>query len=156
MTRTKLTRAGLEKLQKELKLLREVKRPSVIEAIATAREKGDLRENAEYDAAREAQAHLEKRIHELEGKLSCVDILDDQDIDATRAFLGATLLLKNLPGGKKITYMLVSKEEADFKDKKISIDSPVGKALLGKSVGDLAEVKVPAGTLRYEILSISR
>jgi len=154
--RVKLTRAGLEKLQEELKTLKQVKRPEVIQAIATAREKGDLRENAEYDAAREAQGYLEKRIAELEDQLSHVDILDDQNIDASKAYLGATLLLKEKKSGREITYMLVSKEEADLKEKKISVDSPVGRALLGKSVGDVVEVQVPAGALHYEIISISR
>lgn len=152
----KLTRAGFEKIQEELKHLREVKRPEIIKAIAVAREKGDLRENAEYDAAKEAQGYLEKRIYELEQHLINSEIIDDRDIDASKAYLGATVKLKDLNKSREITYMLVSKEEANFKLGKISVDSPVGKAMLGKAVGDVVETTIPAGTLRYEILSIAR
>jgi len=156
MSRIKLTRAGLEKMQKELKHLKEVRRPQIIHDVATAREKGDLKENAEYDAAREAQAFLEKRIQDLENHLVQVDVIDDHDIDASKAYLGATIQMKDLKRKKEITYMLVSKEEADLKGGKISIDSPVGRAILGKAVGEIVEVTIPAGVLRYEILIISR
>jgi transcription elongation factor GreA len=152
----KLTRAGLKKMQKELKYLKEDRRPIIIDAIATAREKGDLKENAEYDAAKEAQGHLEGRIAKLETVISDVDILDDKGIDSSKAFLGATVGLKDKKRKREIKYMLVSKEEADFEEAKISIESPVGKALLGKSVGDNVEVTIPAGTLEYEIIAISR
>ncbi len=152
----KLTRAGLKKMQSELKYLKEDRRPIIIDAIATAREKGDLKENAEYDAAKEAQGHLEGRIAKLETVIADVDILDDKDIDASKAFLGATVELKDKKRKREIKYMLVSKEEADFEEGKISIESPVGKALLGKSVGDSVEVTIPAGTLAYEIIAISR
>ena len=152
----KLTRAGLKKMQKELRYLKEDRRPIIIDAIATAREKGDLKENAEYDAAKEAQGVLEGRIAKLETVISDVDILDDKDIDASKAFLGATVELKDKKRKREIQYMLVSKEEADFEEGKISIESPVGKALLGKSVGDSVEVTIPAGTLAYEIIAISR
>lgn len=152
----KLTRAGLEKMQKELKHLKEVRRPQIIHDVATAREKGDLKENAEYDAAREAQAFLEKRIQDLENHLVQVDVIDDHNIDASKAYLGATIQMKDLNRKKKLAYMLVSKEEADLKSGKISVDSPVGKALLGKAVGEIVEVTIPAGVLRYEILIISR
>ena len=151
-----LTRQGLEKLQAELKYLKTVKRREVIEAIATARAKGDLRENAEYDAAREAQGFLEKRIAELSDQLSHVDIIDESKIDQSKAFLGAAVSLKDLNNNKDLTYVLVSKEEADFKAGRISTDSPVGKALLGKSAGETVEVKIPAGTLKYKIEKISR
>ena len=151
-----LTQQGLEKLQAELKYLKTVKRREVIEAIATARAKGDLRENAEYDAAREAQGFLEKRIAELSDQLSHVDIIDESKIDQSKAFLGATVSLKDLNNNKDLTYVLVSKEEADFKAGRISTDSPVGKALLGKSAGETVEVKIPAGTLKYKIEKISR
>ena len=154
--RIKLTKDGLEKLQKELKHLKEVKRPKIIHDIAVAREKGDLKENAEYDAAKEAQAFLEKRIQELENQLHYVEVIDTHAIDASKAYLGATIQLKDLKTHKEIAYMLVSKEEADLKSKKISMDSPVGKALLGKEVGETVEVTIQAGTLRYEILGISR
>jgi len=152
----KLTRAGLEKLQAELKHLKEDRRPVIIDAIATAREKGDLRENAEYDAAKEAQAHLEYRIQTLENQLVHVDVLDDKDIDSSKAFLGATIELKDKKRKREIKYMLVSKEEADVEEGKISVESPVGKAILGKSVGDQVQVTIPAGTLAYEIIAISR
>ena len=152
----KLTRAGLKKMQNELKYLKEDRRPIIIDAIATAREKGDLKENAEYDAAKEAQGHLEGRIAKLETVISDVDILDDKGIDSSKAFLGATVELKDKKRKREIKYMLVSKEEADFEEGKISIESPVGKALLGKSVGDSVEVTIPAGTLAYEIKAISR
>ena len=151
-----LTQQGLEKLQAELKYLKTVKRREVIEAIATARAKGDLRENAEYDAAREAQGFLEKRIAELSDQLSHVDIIDESRIDQSKAFLGAAVSLKDLNNNKDLTYVLVSKEEADFKAGRISTDSPVGKALLGKSAGETVEVKIPAGTLKYKIEKISR
>jgi len=156
MHRVKLTRAGLEKMQKELKHLKEVRRPQIIHDVATAREKGDLRENAEYDAAREAQAFLEKRIQELENQLVQVDVIDDHDIDASKVYLGATVRMKDLARKKEIVYMLVSKEEADLKGGKISVDSPVGRALLGKEAGAIVEVTIPAGVLRYEILVITR
>lgn len=152
----RLTKQGLEKLQEELKYLKTVKRREVIEAIATARAKGDLRENAEYDAAREAQGFLEKRIAELSDQLSHVDIIDESKMDHSKAFLGATVSLKDLNNDKDLTYILVSKEEADFKAGRISVDSPVGRALLGKSVGETVEAKIPAGTLKYKIEKISR
>jgi transcription elongation factor GreA len=154
--RIKLTKDGLEKIEKELKHLKEVRRPKIIHDVAVAREKGDLRENAEYDAAKEAQAFLEKRIQELENQLAHVEVIDHHAIDASKAYLGATIQLRDLKNSKEISYMLVSKEEADLKNKKISVDSPVGKALLGKGAGAVVEVTIPAGTLRYEILAISR
>ncbi len=156
MKRIKLTRTGFDQLQEELKHLREVKRPRVIEAIRVAREKGDLRENAEYDAAREEQGFLEKRIAELQEQLTSAEIIDDQDIDSSKAYLGAKILLKDLKRVKEVAYILVSKEEADLKQSKISAESPIGKALLGKSAGDIVEITIPAGTLQYEILSITR
>lgn len=152
----RLTKQGLEKLQEELKYLKTVKRREVIEAVATARAKGDLRENAEYDAAKEAQGLLEKRIAELSDQLTHVDIIDESKMDQSKAFIGATVCLKDLNNNKDLTYMLVSKEEADLKAGRISTVSPVGKALLGKSVGETVEVKIPAGTLKYKIEKISR
>ncbi len=152
----RLTKQGLEKLQEELKYLKTVKRREVIEAVATARAKGDLRENAEYDAAREAQGLLEKRIAELSDQLTHVDIIDESRMDQSKAFIGATVGLKDLNNNKDLTYMLVSKEEADLKAGRISTVSPVGRALLGKSVGETVEGKIPAGTLKYKIEKISR
>lgn len=156
MTTTHLTREGYEKLKQELHRLKTVKRREVVEAIAVAREKGDLRENAEYDAAKNEQAHLEKRIHDLETKLTHVTFLDDVEIDTSKAFLGARVLLKDLVNHRDMEYKLVSKVEADLKEKKISVESPVGRALLGKSVGSEVEVHIPAGTLKYKILRIER
>ncbi len=156
MTTTRLTREGFEKLKKELDYLKTVRRREIIEAIAVAREKGDLRENAEYDAAKNEQAHLEKRIFELDQKLNHVTIIDDQDIDHTKAFLGAKVTLNDLVNKREIRYMLVSKEEADLKAMKISVESPVGRAILGKEVGAEIQVVIPAGTLKYKILKIER
>ena len=152
----RLTKQGLAKIEEELKFLKTVKRREVIEAVARAREKGDLRENAEYDAAKEAQGFLEKRIAELSDQLSHVDIIDDSRMDQSKAFIGATVILKDLNSAKELTYMLVSKEEADFKAGRISVDSPIGRALLGKSVGEAVDIKVPAGTLKYKIEKVSR
>ena len=156
MSTTHLTREGFERMQKELTHLKTVRRREIVEAIAVAREKGDLRENAEYDAAKNEQAHLEKRIFELENKLNHVTIIDDQDIDNTKAFLGATVHLEDLTNKREIKYMLVGKEEADLKAMRISVESPVGRAILGKSVGDEVKVTIPAGTLKYKIIKIER
>ncbi|MBI4397824.1 MAG: transcription elongation factor GreA [Candidatus Omnitrophica bacterium] len=155
-TTTRLTREGYEKLKNELHHLKTVRRREIIEAIAVAREKGDLRENAEYDAAKNEQGYLEKRIHDLETKLAHVTIIDDANIDGSKAFLGATIYVKDLVNHRELDYMLVSKEEADLKAKKISVESPVGRALLGKSVGAEVEVVIPAGTLKYKIIKIER
>jgi len=153
---TKLTRPGYEKLEKELKHLKEVKRPAVIEAIAKARAHGDLKENAEYDAAREAQGHLEARIAELDDQLSDVMIIETEDIRTDAVYLGAKVSLKEQTKNMELTYTIVSKEEADFKEKKISADSPVGSALIGSKVGDIVEVTLPAGMMRYEVINIGR
>jgi transcription elongation factor GreA len=153
---SKLTQAGYEKLKNELNYLQTTKRREVIEAIATARAHGDLKENAEYDAAKNEQGMLEKRISELDAILSNASIIDDSQIDNSKAYLGATLTLHDLGRDSQIKYMLVSKEEASLKEGKISIESPVGKQLLGKAVDDLIEVTIPAGTLRYKLLKIER
>lgn len=156
MSTTHLTREGFEKLNKELTYLKTVRRREIVEAIAVAREKGDLRENAEYDAAKNEQAHLEKRIFELENKLNHVTIIDDQDIDHTKALLGATVHLLDVTNKREIKYMLVGKVEADLKTGKISVESPVGRAILGKEVGAEVQVTIPAGTLKYKIIKIER
>lgn len=152
----RLTRKGLEKLQQDLHYLRTVKRKEIIEAIARAREKGDLRENAEYDAAKEAQAYLEKRISELTDQLADVQIIDESRMDSDKAFIGATVHLVDTDKKTPLRYVLVAKEEADFKAGRISVDSPVGRALLGKAVGETVEVKIPAGMLRYRVEKIAR
>jgi len=151
-----LTREGFEKLKKELEELKTVKRPEIIDALAKARAHGDLSENAEYDAAKEAQGLLESRIAELETKLSDVVIIDDADIDKDKVYLGASVELKDVDKNREVKYIIVSKEEADFKEGKISAESPVGRALLGKKVGEMAEVQLPAGKTRYTILKIKR
>ncbi len=152
----RLTKEGYEKLREELKYLKSVKRQEVIKAISEARAHGDLRENAEYDSAKQAQHNLETRISELEVKLADVSIIDEDSMDKDKVYLGATVHLQDVEKGREVKYMLVSKEEADFKAGKISSDSPVGHQLLGKKVGDIAEIVIPAGTTHYKILKIER
>lgn len=152
----RLTREGFEKLRSELGFLKGTKRKEVIKALAEARAHGDLSENAEYDAAKEAQQQLESRINELDAMLSDVEIIDGADIDKDTVFLGARVELLDVNRQKGFFYTLVSKEEADFAAGKISVDSPVGKGLLGKKAGDTAEINIPAGKLVYKILGIER
>jgi transcription elongation factor GreA len=154
--RVNLTRAGFEKLSEELKRLKTVKRREIATALELARAKGDLSENAEYDAAKDEQAHLERRIAELEGSLVNVRIIDGQDIDPNKAFIGAHITLIDQDSHASITYMLVSKEEASLKEKKISVESPIGSAIVGKAVGDEVEVTIPAGKKRYKLTKIER
>ena len=151
-----LTEEGLEKLKKELEFLRTKERPRITAEIAEARSHGDLSENAEYDAAKDAQGLLEKRIAELGLTIQNARLVDESVIDTSKAFILSNVQVKNRKTGKEITYTLVSPPEADFTINKISVQSPIGKAFLGKSVGDVVEVKVPAGTLSFEILDISR
>lgn len=151
-----LTQSGFEKLMQELEHLKTVKRREFSKAIGLARQHGDIGENAEYDAAKEAQALNEKRIAELEGKLATAHIIDQEDIPKDKAFVGARLSLKDLETGEEIQYTLVSELEADYNQAKISILSPVGKALLGHKAEEVVEINVPSGVLRYKILKISR
>jgi transcription elongation factor GreA len=151
-----LSKEGYEKLEKELRKLKTEGRKQIAQDIAEARAKGDLSENAEYDAAKEAQGHLETRIAELENTLANARILDDDTIDDTKAYVLSKLKVLNHKSDSEMEMTLVSKQEADFKTGKISIESPIGKALLGKEVGDIVEVDVPAGTLKLEILKIER
>ncbi|KJJ85980.1 transcription elongation factor GreA [Candidatus Omnitrophus magneticus] len=151
-----LTREGYDKLHKELALLKGEKRQEIIRAISEARAQGDLSENAEYDAAKESQAMNEKRIAEIEYVLSRADILDDSRIPKDTALIGATIKMKDLRSKEEFDYMLVSEAEADYDNNKISLSSPVGKALIGHKIGDIIEIKVPAGVLRYEIIGITR
>lgn len=151
-----LTRDGYEKMQNELALLSNKKRRQIAKEIDEARAKGDLSENAEYHAAKEAQAMNERRIAEIEGILSRARIIDDSAVSKDEALLGATVKVKDLSSSEEFDYMLVSEEESDYDLNKISITSPVGRALLGHKVGDVVEVRVPAGALRYEIVGISR
>ncbi len=151
-----LTQEGYEKLFRELEHLRNVKRRKISEALASARAQGDISENAEYDAAKEAQALNEQRIAELEDKLTRVRIIDNEDITSDEALLGAKVKLEDLDSGEEMEYTLVSELEADYSAGKISVTSPVGKCLLGHGKGEIVEIKVPAGVLKYRILEVSR
>jgi transcription elongation factor GreA len=151
-----LTRKGYEKLIEELECLRTVKRRQLSWAVGQARSHGDISENAEYDAAKEAQGLNEKRIAELGQKLSSCRIIEDEDISKDEVLIGATVKLKDTDSQEELEYTLVSEEEADYEENKISVSSPVGSGLLGHKVGDIAAIKIPAGTLKYKILSISR
>lgn len=150
------TAEGLQKLKEELNYLRDVERPKSSQAIADARDKGDLSENAEYDAAKEAQGLLELKIAKLEETLSNARLIDESQLDTSKVLVLSTVKLKNQQNGMVISYTLVAESEADLKAGKISVTSPIGKGLLGKEVGDVAEITVPNGTLKFDILEISR
>jgi transcription elongation factor GreA len=143
-------------MREELQFLRTKERARIASAIAEAREKGDLSENAEYDAAKEAQGHLEARISKLETTIASARLVDESQIDASKAFILSTVTVKNSGNGSKQSYQLVSAEEADLSAGKISVTSPIGKGLLGKSVGEKVHITVPAGKVTLEILDISR
>lgn len=150
-----LTVKGAEKLKAELKNLKNVERPAVINAIAEARAQGDLSENAEYDAAKEKQGFIEGRIQEIEGKLSNAQIIDPSTLDAEgRVVFGATVKLEDLESEKEVTYQIVGDDEADIKLGLISISSPIARSLIGKFEGDVAEVQAPGGVREYEILQV--
>ncbi len=151
-----LSKDGLRKLQQDLKKLKTQDRPQIIAEIKRARELGDLSENAEYHAAKEAQTHIERKIAELEDKLSRARTLDTDNIPSDKAYVFAKVTIKDIKRGFEIEYKLVPPDEADVDNDMISTKSPVGAALLGKGVGDKVEIKVPAGILEYEILKISR
>ena len=150
------TPEGLKKLQDELSNLRNVERPMISQAIAEARDKGDLSENAEYDAAKDAQGLLELKISKLEAVVATARIIDESKLDSTKALVLSKVKIKNKTNGAVMTYLLVAENEADFKLGKISVTSPIGKGLLGKKVGDVAEIAVPSGKMEFEILEISR
>jgi len=155
MNKIPLTVAGAEQLRAELHRLKTVERPSVIEAIAEARSHGDLSENAEYDAAKERQGFIEGRIKDVEGTLSNAQIIDPALLDADgRCVFGATVELEDLDSGDTVTYQIVGEDEADIKQGKISVSSPVARALIGKYAGDVAEVQAPGGTREYEIVDV--
>lgn len=150
-----LTVRGAELLKQELHRLKHTDRPSVIMAISEARAQGDLSENADYDAAKERQSFIEGRIQELEGKLSNAQIIDPLALDADgRVVFGATVDLEDLESGTKVVYQIVGEDEADIKEGKISVGSPIARALIGKHAGDVAEVLAPAGVREYEILNV--
>jgi transcription elongation factor GreA len=150
-----LTVIGAEKLRVELQHLKSVERPSVIQAIAEARAQGDLSENAEYDAAKEKQGFIEGRIAELEGKLSNAQIIDPTTLDADgRIVFAATVELEDIESGDTVTYQIVGDDEADIKSGKISVSSPIARALIGKYAGDAVDVQAPGGVRQYEVLDV--
>lgn len=152
---TYMTQEGYEKLKAELDILKTVKRQEIANAIAEAREKGDLSENAEYKAAKDEQGMLEMKISHLDTKLAQVRILDASQVDASKVSLLTTVRIKNLKNDKELKYTIVPESESDIKNKKISSSSPVGEGLLGKKVGDKAEVQTPRGVIEFEVLEIT-
>ncbi|MBK7097378.1 MAG: transcription elongation factor GreA [Sphingobacteriales bacterium] len=151
-----VTKERLEQMKEDLQKMKGVERPAASKAIAEAREKGDLKENAEYDAAKEAQGILEAKIAALEGALANVRIIDESTIDTSKVSILTKVKLTNLKVKKQVTYQLVSEQEADFKVGKISISSPIGRCILGKQPGEIAEVQAPAGVIQFRIDEISK
>lgn len=147
---------GLKKLKAELDQLRDVERPKASQAIAEARDKGDLSENAEYDAAKEAQGMLEMRISKLEEVVANARVIDESQLDTSKVLIHSTVKLKNKANGMEMKYKLVAQSEADLKTGKISVDSPIGKGLLGKKAGDEALISVPNGNIAFEIIDVTR
>ena len=155
MSKVPLTVTGAEMLKAELHNLKTVQRPAVIQAIAEARAHGDLSENAEYDAAKERQGFIEGRIKEIEGKLSHAQVIDPKALDADgRVVFGATVELEDVESGESVTYQIVGEDEANIKAGKISVSSPIARALIGKHAGDTVNVQAPGGVRQYEILDV--
>jgi transcription elongation factor GreA len=150
------TAEGLKKLKDELHDMKTVQRPAISNQIAEARDKGDLSENAEYDAAKEAQGLLEMKIAKLEAVIANARLIDESNIDNSKVFILSKVRIKNVANGMEMEYTLVAENEADLKAKKISVDSPIGKGLLGKAMGDVADIQTPNGIIKFEILEISR
>ena len=150
------TKEGLNKLKDELNYLKDVERPKASNDIGEARDKGDLSENAEYDAAKEAQGLLEMRISKMEAIMSNARLIDESKLDISKVLVLSKVVIKNLNNQMQMNYTLVAESEADLKSGKISVNSPIGKGLLGKKVGEIAEVTVPNGKLSFEIISIDR
>ena len=148
------TEEGLKKLKDELEHLKSVERPKVIQQISEARDKGDLSENAEYDAAKEAQGHLEDKINKLESIYSNARVVDTSKLDVSKIRLLTKVTIKNISNGMTMIYSIVPEAEADLNSKKISVSSPIGKGLLGKSVGEIAEINIPNGIIKFEIIKI--
>jgi len=151
-----LTPEGLQKIKDELAFLKFTEMPEITRRIAEARDKGDLSENAEYHAAKEEQVRVNNKIQDLQITLTNARILDEKDLDTSKVLVFSTVKLKNLDKNIEFSYTLVAAEEANFSEGKISVDSPIGKGLLGKEVGEIAEIQVPAGMMKFEILEISR
>lgn len=149
------TREGLDRIKSELSTLKSKGRADIAKQIAEARDKGDLSENAEYDAAKDAQGHLEAKIAQLEDLVANARLLDESNIDTSKVSILSKVTIKNKKNGASVTYMLVSEEEADLKAAKISTMSPIGKGLLGKAIGDIATIKTPAGEMEFEIVNIT-
>ncbi|MDR9373604.1 MAG: transcription elongation factor GreA [Schleiferiaceae bacterium] len=149
------TPEGYDKLKKELEHMKSVERPRISQQIAEARDKGDLSENAEYDAAKEAQGMLEMKISKLEETLANARVLDSSQVDTSSVMVLSTVTIKNQKNGQTMKYQLVSESEADLKKGKISVSSPIGKGLIGKAVGEVAEIDTPAGKMNFEIVDIS-
>ncbi|WP_411893220.1 transcription elongation factor GreA [Winogradskyella sp. A2] len=150
------TEEGLKKLREELNHLKDVERPKASQAIAEARDKGDLSENAEYDAAKEAQGMLEMKISKMEETLANARVIDESQLDTSKVLALSIVKIKNQVNGMEMTYTLVAESEANLAAGKISVNSPIGQGLLGKSVGDVAEIQVPSGIMKFDILEISR
>ena len=150
------TKEGLKKLKDELNHLKDIERPKASNAIAEARDKGDLSENAEYDAAKEAQGMLEMKISKMEDVVANARLIDESQLDLSKVLVLSKVTIKNLNNQMEMNYTLVAESEADLKTGKISVNSPIGKGLLGKKVGEIAEINVPNGNLKFEILSINR
>lgn len=150
------TEEGLAKLKAELKQLETVERSSISKQIAEARDKGDLSENAEYDAAKEAQGLLELKISKLKDLIANSRVVDQSELDTSKVLILSKVTIKNVANGATMEYTLVSEKEANIKEKRISVDSPIAKGLLGKSVGDVAEIEVPSGKMKFEIMEIKR
>ena len=150
------TKEGLKKLRTELNHLKDVERPLASKAIAEARDKGDLSENAEYDAAKEAQGLLELKISKMEETLANARLIDETQLDSSKVLVLSKVKIKNTANNMLMEYQLVAESEANLREGKISVNSPIGKGLLGKSMGEIAEISVPSGKLKFEIISISR
>jgi len=154
MSAVPMTSSGKKRLEEELKNLKSVERPKVIQAIATARAHGDLSENAEYDAAKEKQAFIEGRIQEIEDKIARAQVIDPKEISSDKILFGATVHLKDLESDEEKTYQIVGVDESDVKLGKISIESPIARQLINKTIGDVVIVRVPKGEMEYEILKV--
>lgn len=150
------TEGGLQKLKDEIHQLKTVERPSISRQIADARDKGDLSENAEYDAAKEAQGLLEARIAKLENVIANARIVDESKMDTSKAYILSKVKIKNLNNNMTVDYQLVAENEADLRSKKLSIESPIGRGLLGKEKGEVVEIEVPSGLVKFEIVDITR